>query len=356
VRLGPLLTSLSVLLAVGVSGTLQCEPPAVGAAQSQGRGIYATMCAVCHGASREGYKADQAPALAQQDFLASATPEFLTSAIAVGRANTTMSAWGREQGGPLSASDVAAVVAFLRSWQEVPSAILDEGPLTGDVPRGVAIYARECVKCHGEGGRGGTYLNIGNPQLLTTASNGFLRYAIRNGRPGTAMPGFRATLGDAAVEDVVALVRSWQNAPVLQAPRKTPAHPPPLPLGPVPLHPAGPEPLKFNPTPAFTSADVVKEQLDRGARMAILDARAPSDYTTSHITGAVSVPFYDPEPYMDALPKDTWLVCYCGCPHAESGNLARKLVTKGFTKVTVIDEGLGYWTRKKYETSQGVLP
>ena len=70
----------------------------------------------------------------------------------------------------------------------------------------------------------------------------------------------------------------------------------------------------------------------------------------------MSVPFYDPEPYVKDLPRDAWLVCYCGCPHAESGNLANKLVARGFTKVTVIDEGLGYWSRKKYETTQGVLP
>jgi len=122
------------------------------------------------------------------------------------------------------------------------------------------------------------------------------------------------------------------------------------------LNPKGPEPVGFSATPAFTSADVVKVQLDRGARMAILDARAPSDYANEHIAGAVSVPFYDPDGYMKDLPKDSWLVCYCGCPHAESGTLARKLTAKGFTKVTVINEGLGYWTKKKYGTNDGVLP
>jgi cytochrome c oxidase cbb3-type subunit 3/ubiquinol-cytochrome c reductase cytochrome c subunit len=90
--------------------------------------------------------------------------------------------------------------------------------------------------------------------------------------------------------------------------------------------------------------------------MAILDARAPSDYTSNHIQGAVSVPFYDPTPYFDQLPKDAWLVCYCGCPHAESGQLANKLVAKGFKKVAVLDEGLGYWARKNYGTSQGASP
>jgi cytochrome c oxidase cbb3-type subunit 3/ubiquinol-cytochrome c reductase cytochrome c subunit len=171
------------------------------------------------------------------------------------------------------------------------------------------------------------------------------------------MPGFGAALGDSAIDDVIAALRSWQaTQAVTPSRRPSPARPPPLPLGPVPLNPKGPDPAGFTATPGFTSADVVKAQLDRGAKMAILDARAPSDYANGHIAGAVSVPFYAPEPYVNDLPKDAWLVCYCGCPHAESGQLARKLMDKGFTKVTVINEGLGYWTRKKYETAQGVLP
>jgi cytochrome c oxidase cbb3-type subunit 3/ubiquinol-cytochrome c reductase cytochrome c subunit len=75
-----------------------------------------------------------------------------------------------------------------------------------------------------------------------------------------------------------------------------------------------------------------------------------------HIAGAVSVPFYDPDPYLDKLPKDAWLVAYCACPHAESGNLARILMTKGFTKVTVLDEGLGYWRNHNYGTHKGEQP
>jgi cytochrome c oxidase cbb3-type subunit 3 len=198
-------------------------------------------------------------------------------------------------------------------------------------------------------------VHIGNPQLLASASDGFLRHAIRNGRPGTLMPAFHATLGDAAIDDVVALLRSWQTtAPTLaKHPHSTPA---PLALGPVPLNPKGPEPVGFKTFPAATPAETVKKELDRHAKMAILDARAPSDYTNDHIAGAVSVPFYDPDPYIEALPKDAWLVCYCSCPHAESGQLAQKLVSKGFSKVTVLDEGLGFWRSKKYETRSGADP
>jgi cytochrome c oxidase cbb3-type subunit 3/ubiquinol-cytochrome c reductase cytochrome c subunit len=100
----------------------------------------------------------------------------------------------------------------------------------------------------------------------------------------------------------------------------------------------------------------VAAQLKHKARMVILDARAPSDYTSEHIAGAVSVPFYDPTPYLDKLPRDAWLVCYCACPHAESGELATKLVAAGFKKVTVLDEGLGTWKQKGYGVSTGMQP
>jgi cytochrome c oxidase cbb3-type subunit 3/ubiquinol-cytochrome c reductase cytochrome c subunit len=320
----------------------------------RGGHLYQRMCAVCHGPTGAGYKADQAPAITHPDFLASASDIFLRSAIQNGRAGTTMSAWSVERGSPLVASDIDAVVRFLRGWDRRPHATLDERPVKGDASRGGEIYARECMRCHGPRGTGGPYVNIGNPQLLTTATNGFLRHAIRNGRPGTAMAGFSATLGDAAIEDVLAQLRSWESSATM--PMQPPARPPPIPLGPVPLNPKGAEPIGFKPHPGTTSIDIVKAQLDHRAKMALLDARAPSDYTYEHITGAVSVPFYDVEPYAAALPKNAWLVCYCSCPHAESGQLAQALATKGFTRVTVLDEGLRVWKAKGYPTSTGTSP
>jgi cytochrome c oxidase cbb3-type subunit 3/ubiquinol-cytochrome c reductase cytochrome c subunit len=170
------------------------------------------------------------------------------------------------------------------------------------------------------------------------------------------MDSFKRSLGDSGIEDVVALLRSWQSKPLAGVARARAARMPPLPLGPLPMNPHGPEPEGFNAQPGTTRVDVVKAQLDRGARMAFLDARAPSDYMNEHIAGAVSVPFYDPDPYFASLPHDAWLVCYCACPHAESGQLARRLVSKGFAKVTVLDEGLPVWRTRKYGTREGVEP
>jgi cytochrome c oxidase cbb3-type subunit 3/ubiquinol-cytochrome c reductase cytochrome c subunit len=106
----------------------------------------------------------------------------------------------------------------------------------------------------------------------------------------------------------------------------------------------------------MTSVDVVGRALKGGARMVLIDARNPSDYANSHIAGAVSVPFYDPGPYLDALPRDVWLVCYCGCPHAESGALAKQLVEAEFRKVTVLDEGLSVWEEKGHPLHTGLQP
>lgn len=320
---------------------------------THGAELYGRMCAVCHGESGEGYKADQAPRLSQPDFQASVSDGYLREAIMNGRQGTTMSAWSKTRGGPLSSDDIGEVIKFLRTWRKGAPATLDESALASAADKGEPIFARECVRCHGERGVGGPNLHIGNPQLLKSASDGFIRYAIKKGRPGTLMPSFEGKLSGDEIESLTSLLRSWSFPP---PPPPAPAPPPPIPLGPVPLNPHGADPVGFKPSPANTPMDVIHGQLVRGARMAILDARAPSDYMNQHIAGAVSVPFYEPGPYLDKLPKNSWLVCYCACPHAESGMLASKLRAAGFKKVTVLDEGLGAWVNKQYPVNTGEKP
>jgi cytochrome c oxidase cbb3-type subunit III len=354
-RYRSLLEGALVFFACLASGTLECGGVVPSPQARRGEVLYARMCAVCHGPAGHGYAADQAPALANRGLLASASDDFLRNAIGNGRSGTTMSAWLRQRGGPLGVAEIDSVIATLREWQEGPRAVLDERPLAGDAARGAAVFARACARCHGADGTGGPSPHIGNFDFLSSATTGFLRYAIRGGRPGTQMPDFDSTLGDHGVDDVIALLRGWQARGATVAHPAAP-RPPPLPLGPVPLNPRGPEPVSFRAFPLTTTAESIKAQFDRGARMAVLDARAPSDYLNEHIAGAVSVPFYDPDPYLAQLPKDAWLVCYCSCPHAESGTLAQKLQSKGFTKVTVLDEGLGFWKGRKYPTRTGLDP
>ena len=344
------------VLSVGALGCAEptLKPaPEIAAAAQHGAQIYARTCSVCHGDKGEGYKADRAPALANRAFLADASDDFLVSAIADGRAGTTMSAWSARRGGPLTPQDMTTLIAFLRTWERGPRAQLDARPVSGDAGRGARLYEARCLSCHGEKGVAGPYNNLGAPGYLAGASDGLLRHAIGDGRAGTPMPGFAQSLGEEGIEDVVALLRQWQA--------QTPISPPPAAQGPIALGAAtlnarGPRPEGFRPFPAMVSVDAAKAQLDRGAQMAFLDARAPDDYAQEHIAGAVSVPFYDPSPYFAALPKDVWLICYCACPHAESGQLAQKLMAAGFKTVTVLDEGLIVWKQRGYALRAGRAP
>jgi cytochrome c oxidase cbb3-type subunit III len=348
--------NLAVLLLVCVaSGALECSHRPQTEAEARGADVYRRMCSVCHGQRGEGYRADNATALANPAFLSSVSDGFLRNAIAEGRKNTTMSAWAARRGGPLSSTEVDDVVRFIRRWQRVPRAVLDERRPNGDAGRGERLFAVHCLGCHGPRGVSGPNVHIGDAAFLNSASNGFLRHAIQLGRPGTAMPAFQHSLGEQAVEDLLSLLRSWEpRTPI--APEPAIARPAPLPLGPVPLNPRGPEPKGFKAYPEHTSMEVVKPELERGAKMALLDSRTPSDYANQHIPGSVSVPFYDVERYADKLPKDVWLVSYCSCPHAESRMLAAALVAKGFKKVTVLNEGLRGWNQKHYPTRKGTEP
>ena len=349
------LVATGLVAACVAGGALECYRDSYTPEQRIGAELYGRMCAVCHGRTGEGYAADNAPALANANFQASVTDDFLRTAIANGRRDTTMSPWSTNRGGPLSGADVDAVVAFMRTWHDGEPVALDDRPPKGDAARGARLFDARCADCHGKSGRGGPNIQLGDSELLATASDGFLRLAIREGRPGTRMAAYADSLGEQGVDDVLALMRSWQRAAPARPPPR-PSRPPPIPLGPVPLNPKGPPPVGFKQFPGTTSVDVVHRELEKGAKMALLDAREPSAYTILHIAGAVSVPFYDPSPYFDALPKDVWLVCYCACPHAESRTLAQALLDKGFAHVTVLHEGLGVWKGRKYATREGREP
>ncbi|MFO0676558.1 MAG: c-type cytochrome [Polyangiaceae bacterium] len=331
------------------SSTKVSEAPEMVPSVEVGARHYARTCALCHGERGEGYVADNATALNGATFLASASDDFLRRSIARGRPSTTMSAWSSTLGGPYGDADIASIVAFMRTWQTSPSVTLTPSTLVGDIASGESLYAAKCESCHGAAGKGGPNVRLANPEFLAIASDAFLAYAIAKGRAPTPMRAYEGELTEQQIADVVALIRSWAK-PVL-----TGAVPLPGSLGPVILHEGGPEP-NFVIGQRFTPADTIKAELDRGAAMGFLDARAPSDYVEGHIAGANDVPFYDATKYVTLLPKDRWLVSYCGCPHAESGKLADTLYEHGFTKVTILDEGFFVWSDRGYPVRTGVDP
>lgn len=343
-------TRLFVFAAAAASaGAAACTSNPDQSVNEHGQSLYAETCALCHGDDGQGYAADQANALNNQDFLAIASDDFLRAAITRGRPGTVMSAFGVAHFGPFSSDDVNDLVEFIRAWQTSESVVLEQRTHEGSALRGASLYEFNCADCHGSEGQGGDYMSIANPEFLATASDAFLRRVIEQGRAGTMMASYSDTLTSQGTDDIVALLRSWQTSPA-----ENPDAPPEQDFTQLIQNPDGPDPTFSQ--ERYVPADEIKAALDAGVAIGFLDARAASDYLEEHIAGALSVPFYAADDFANQLPKDRWLIAYCGCPHAASGALMDALIAKGFDKVRVLDEGYYVWKERGYPVSQGAAP
>jgi mono/diheme cytochrome c family protein/rhodanese-related sulfurtransferase len=320
-------------------------PPTRDALIEQGATDYVKYCALCHGPDAKGYAADHAPSLVSETFLATANDYYLARSIREGRPGTAMAPYAQARGGPLTEQDVNALVAFFRA--NGPNVILPPPVTTpGDAKRGQDLFESTCTKCHGTKDEHGDAPQLSNSVFLSAATDGFLRYAIMNGRPGTPMPAFKDSLDDGKVADVIALLRSWAPAPPPPPQRPAPIDVPFLP--PYVINPSGRPPHFTVKEDRYVPADEVKKALDEKDRLVILDARPTSEWLLAHIPGALTMPYYALA-NIEKLPKDgTWILAYCACPHHASGVVVDELRRKGFSHSAVIDEGILEWQKRKY--------
>jgi mono/diheme cytochrome c family protein len=85
-----------------------------------GRQLWSLNCAMCHGAQGQGV---EAPALNSQEFLQSVSDDQIHGIVAGGIPGSAMPAWLNEYGGPLTDQQIAALVAYIRSWQETAPSV-----------------------------------------------------------------------------------------------------------------------------------------------------------------------------------------------------------------------------------------
>ena len=316
------------------------KPPAV----ANGRELYGQLCASCHGKALEGYIADHAPGLINPTFLESATDDYLTRSISTGRPGTAMAAYAKSLGGPLDPASIDRIVRFIRERGNVPAKSLPGVTLAGDIGRGEKLYTSTCKVCHGDRASRGEAVHLANPMFLAQASDPFMRHAIVKGRPGTKMLPYDK-LSDQDLADLIAYIRSFgtqsqQQPPVAQLP-------PPTGKEPLVIFPKGKEPEWTPKNGRFVSVDVVAKAYQEKRKFIIIDARPASDWMRAHITGAVSIPYHETNRLAD-IPKDTWVIAYCACPHHLSGEVVDALKKLGHTKAVVLDEGINDWHRKGY--------
>jgi cytochrome c oxidase cbb3-type subunit 3 len=72
-------------------------------------------CASCHGLNGQGV---DAPALNSKEFLQSVDDKQIHYITAAGIPGTEMPTWWNELGGPLTDEQIAAIVAYVRSWEK----------------------------------------------------------------------------------------------------------------------------------------------------------------------------------------------------------------------------------------------
>jgi hypothetical protein len=56
----------------------------------------------------------------------------------------------------------------------------------------------------------------------------------------------------------------------------------------------------------------LKEKMDAGVDLAIVDVRSKEDFDEGHIAGAVSIPLEEMETRYTELPRDREIITYCG--------------------------------------------
>ena len=260
-----------------------------------------------------------------------------------------MAAHAKRYGGPLGEEDIDALVDLIRGWQVGASANLADQPVLGDPIAGRDSYDRLCAGCHGDRGQGVTAISLSNPEFLALASDAQIRAAIANGRRGTPMEAYHDRISQDSIDDLVALIRSWQRDVTVRAEE------PELEAFPdVVLNPDGPAPEFTLRDGRYLSAAQLDAAMRNGSRMILLDARPPSDWYLAHIPGAVPAPAYDPDSIILLLPEDgTWIISYCACPHKYSDRLTDALRSAGFQNTAVLDEGVSWWQQQGYPIKYG---
>lgn len=181
--------------------------------------LYRSNCAGCHG--DEG-KNGPGRILNDSLYLSFIPKAELRKVLVYGRPGTSMPAWAKSQGGPLTDEQIDALTEGIYShWARpfntrgapIPAySAPEEG---GDAANGRRLFTRSCFICHGPGARVGL---VSNDTYLELVSNQMLRTAIVVGRPDLGMPNYQTLklgkpLTEADVTDITAYLVSLRKSP-----------------------------------------------------------------------------------------------------------------------------------------------
>jgi len=110
------------------------------------------------------------------------------------------------------------------------------------------------------------------------------------------------------------------------------------------ISPAAPEPITVNSATEITAVEL-KQRLDRGDKVKIVDVREPNEYQINRIPGSTLIPLGDvPKRYNELDPDEELVVqCKSGVRSAKAADFLRSV---GFKRVLNLKGGIQEWVDK----------
>ena len=165
-----------------------------------GEEIFNSNCAQCHGGEATGAIG---PALNSEQFLGSVSDEQMGQLISTGVPGTLMVAYSADFGGTLTQQQIAATVAYLRSFEETAPDFPEwHMPLAQTDLDGEDLYNLACSYCHGIDLSGNIGPPLGKGSGVSFEDDAFVDDRIRNGI--NEMPGFGNVFTD---EQILRIIR-----------------------------------------------------------------------------------------------------------------------------------------------------
>ena len=195
-------------------------------AASKGKGteagaqLFAGNCAACHGQFGEGGPnparfGDMISSISSADFLKTRDDTTIQNIISLGLPDSGMSPFSSSNGGPLSDDEVDSLVAYIRSWEANPPAVLPPEiptpvPTEPVQPMLTAnqVFVGICAQCHGLNGEGGSGPAINTEDFQAKYDDQALFDLISHGISSTPMIGVGEILSDDQINQLVDLIRN----------------------------------------------------------------------------------------------------------------------------------------------------
>lgn len=98
------------------------------------------------------------------------------------------------------------------------------------------------------------------------------------------------------------------------------------------------------------AADRIKQLMDAGERVFLIDMRPAKEYQQSRLPGARSLPLAELPNRFGEVPKSGRVVLYCDCKPYDIADRAVFLEYRGYRNIFIMPEGYQGWVKRGYPT------